>query len=168
MPYTDRKLRTKTKTPRPKPGSKPPLRIFPSLLEYGGHTVDEHPLPPLKHDPNVEVILMTGTSINPLGHTAIRVETKSGPAYLHVDKIAGKPLWMTEEEYIAVTKRAKLNAIHKIKIPNVQGFEAEIKEKMAEDYLWIAGIHDCGTFVVDLLRAGGIEINYFELWDENW
>lgn len=138
---------------------------IPSLFQSGnGTTIFDRPMPRLLNDDKVEVKILKGTKVNPLGHAVLRVDSIDGPVYLHVDRIISYPQWMTEGEWMSYSRKYGIVGSHHIPIPNPKGMVREIKHKMSHPYLWIGSVHDCMDFVDMILRAGDVNVAYFDLW----
>lgn len=130
-----------------------------------GKTVLIEPLPALKRPTQVTVKILRGAQINPLGHVVMKLKTKNGRnVYIGVDKAYSEPIWMNESDWRKYAREFRLMDQHQIKIPDPDGLLKGIKKKMPQKFLWVGGLHDCMHFVDGLLRDGGVEVGYYDLW----
>ena len=105
------------------------------------------------------VVVVSGSSWNPCGHTILNVGGVNGH-YLHIagDGYA-RPYYMDAkgyQRYLSENKKKELSRQY-VKVPKPLKAQQRLDELAAKPWLWMVLPNNCASFVEKILQAGGAE-----------
>lgn len=108
----------------------------------------------------VEVIIVNGTFPNYCGHALLNVQ---GYGIVHISGMFKKPYFLAHFEefhrYLRDNNKTVLDRYNFV-LPNPDGASRRFYQLTYEPWRWLGLVHNCATFIRDILAAGGIASFY--------
>ena len=101
----------------------------------------------------VNGVKLNGHPVNPCGHAILR----AGHYYFHIDGPVEHPWYLDEagfKRYLNENDKTVERRILAV-LPNPDGARRKMDQLMANDWRWWGVLHNCATFVEEILAAGG-------------
>jgi hypothetical protein len=120
---------------------------------YLGEIMHQCPIKPFDFK-MTRAVIVSGVPGNFCGHCILHT---GGGWYFHVDGGYNRPWFIREEGYMRYLKENGKHEIRRwiIHIPNPAGAHAKLEELLTKQWLWGILIHNCASFVEEVVKAGG-------------
>ncbi len=121
------------------------------------------------------LIIVKGSEANPAGHALLGFESPEGERfYTQINNLRGYPEHMTEEQcakYIAVESggvlleyRPPFKASSDEAKENTENMQTKINDYAKGRWQWSGTLHNCYSYCLHILKAGGYDTNDLEGW----
>lgn len=106
------------------------------------------------------LVIVSGTTGNLCGHALLNIGGKKG-YYVHVDGARAYPKYMTHFDYNRYLLENGKTELWRQRLTVTKPTEAllKIEKLLSEKWFWGGLIHNCASFVEEIVNAGGANLN---------
>lgn len=132
-------------------------------MPYDGLDIHGKEMPKDLDWSRTEIVLVSGDWWNPCGHVLLSIGGGFGHYFQYsTNDVYGYATYIDSEgsyqRYLRENKKTELKRKH-LTIPNPQKAEERLKGLMNNKWLYLLVAHNCVTFVIEVVQAGG---NFWE------
>jgi len=101
-------------------------------------------------------VVVTGAKANPYGHMLLNTGGPGG-VYFQVSEVYGVPRFMNEPQFQRYLKEndKTIVTVIRLQIPKPKDAQLKLEELLSRKWLWGVVVHNCESFVEEVLVAGG-------------
>lgn len=105
---------------------------------------------------HVCAVIVSGDGGNFCGHALLHIGT-SWSWYVHIAGVYKEPKFLHENDYLRYLNENGKREIRRwaVRLPNPKGAHEKLHELIVKPWLWGIFIHNCASFVEQVMRAGG-------------
>ncbi|WP_137940341.1 hypothetical protein [Chitinivorax sp. B] len=112
------------------------------------------------------IVVVSGSGPNACGHTILN----AGQFYFHIDGFREYPWYFSESGYRRYLKENGKKELfrRRVRVTNPSRAQEKLEELSADKWTWGGAVHNCVTYVEEILKAGGSDESLFSNCPVRW
>jgi len=102
-------------------------------------------------------VVVRGDGINSWGHMLLHAPGASPGTYFQVAGVRACPRYLTDDGFRRYRKETDKNELRRfpVRVPDKRAAHCKLEEVLSKPWMWSAVVHNCVSFVEDIVIAGG-------------